>query len=572
MKIKFRTLAGVVLVTLILFTTCKTSDNRSREAYNKDTFQETDKLSLAWITGREVKLDTLVAKKKAGVWSEEMNRFYASRKYKAAWLTNQQLNKNGEELFSVMNSIWEDGLSAEAYNFSSLKSKLKKYEKLTAQEKDSLSYVTILDIELTRAFFNLANDVANGRVDPSLLETVWQTYPKQDNLAAYLSKAVNNKEVESSIEGLKPKSEQYKLLKRYYVSLLEVQEKQNWPVPGYFTEKLEENDSSEQVINVKRFLAATGDLQNIDTTYLRSKLYDGELAEAVQNFQERHGLEADGIIGRATVAEMNQPLEKRISQIRVNLDRMRSLPNDLGDEYIAVNIPGFSLKYVKHNKLVNEMNVVVGSNKHATPVLKDTLSYIVFNPEWNVPNSIATNEILPKIKKDSSYLARNNYKVVPYAGSSKNIDWSAVSPSKFPYRIVQKSGGSNALGIVKFIMPNRYNIYLHDTPSKKLFSRAKRNFSHGCIRLAEPVKLAEDILAGQLSPGEIEEVLASHETKKVVLKERIPVHMFYQTAWVDEDGKLQFREDIYKHDPLALAQIQKFDSKSEHQLLFAESK
>ena len=572
MERKYRILVCTVLIALVLFTTCKTSDNRNHESYLKKTNIETERFPLAWIAGKEVKIDTLVASSKEALWNEKLNEFYASRDYKAAWLTNRQLNKNGEEFFDVMNTIWQDGLSSETYNYAYLKTKLKQYKQLSAQEKDSLSIVTELDIAMSKAYFKLAADVANGQVDPSSFDTIWQTYPKHDDLTSYLAKAVNKKNVEDAIEKLKPQTDRYELLKRHYIGLWEAKENKHWPVPGYFSGKLEAKDSSLQVVKIKRFLAVTGDLQNTDTTYLSSQLFDNSLAEAVQNFQQRHGLVADGIVGKATVAEMNQPLEKRLDQIRVNLDRLRSLPDDLGEEYIAVNIPGFSLEYVKHDKLVNKMNVVVGNNRHATPVFKDTLSYIVFNPEWNVPNSIATKEILPKAKADSTYIARNNYEVLPYSGASKNVDWSKVSSSDFPYRIVQKSGGSNALGMVKFIMPNQHSIYLHDTPSKSLFKRAKRNFSHGCIRLAEPVELAESLLAGQLSRKEIDEIIASRETKKVILEEQIPVHLFYQTAWVDEAGQLQFREDIYKHDRLALAQMQKYKDQGENKLLLAKSK
>lgn len=567
MERKYRILVSIVLLASVLFTTCKTSETRSSEP----SFKKTDKLPFAWIAGREVKIDTIWANSTNDLWNESLSEFYASRDYKAAWLTNRQLNKNGEELFDVINSVWQDGLSCEAYDKSFLESKLKEYEQLSAQEKDSLFVATKLDIAFTEVYFKLAADIENGLISPSLVDTVWETYPGMDDLDLYLTKAVNKENVENALNKLKPQSEQYELLKRSYVELIEAKESNEWPVPGYFSGKLEERDSSKQVVKIKLFLATTGDLQSKDSTYLSSQLFDSSLTTAIKAFQQRHGLEVDGVVGRATLAEMNVPVEKRLDQIRVNLDRLRSLPDEFGDEYIAVNIPGFSLEYVKHHKPVKKMNVVVGNNSHATPVLKDTLMYLVFNPEWNVPNSIATNEILPKVKADSTYLVRNNYEVIPYSGANKRVDWSELSPSYFPYRIVQKSGGSNALGMVKFIMPNRHSIYLHDTPSKQLFSKAKRNFSHGCIRLAEPIELAESILDRQLTREEIDEILSGGEPTKVVLDKQIPVHFFYQTTWVDENGQLQFREDIYKHDRLALAQMQKHDQQSEYKALLAEN-
>jgi murein L,D-transpeptidase YcbB/YkuD len=251
---------------------------------------------------------------------------------------------------------------------------------------------------------------------------------------------------------------------------------------------------------------------------------------------------------------MNVPLEFRIDQIRVNMERLRWLPETYGEEYILVNLPEFRLRYYQKGIKLEEMKIVIGEIEHYTPVLKDTLRYIVFNPNWNLPRSIAVKEKLPKIKADPYYLEKNDYLLFRdgYRGSDTidpyEVDWEPVTQDNFPYYMVQSAGKYNALGRVKFLFPNNHAIYMHDTPADHLFKYNERDFSHGCIRLDEPFRLAEKILEDQKSYMEIQDILDSEEPTTVKVEDLIRVFFLYRTAWVDDDDRLNFREDLYNFD------------------------
>lgn len=333
-----------------------------------------------------------------------------------------------------------------------------------------------------------------------------------------------------------------------------------WPLPGS-TGALRLNDSSEAVIRLKRYLLATGDLNDVNRRYISDPVFDEKLMDAVKNFQVRHGLNPDGIAGENTLQSMNVPASERLEQIEANIARMQNLPADWGDRYIVVNIPGYVMEYYEEGRLATRMNVVVGELENYTPAFQDTMSYIVFNPEWNVPVSIAVEEIVPEVKSDPGYLAKHNYVILK--GSQNNpdtippeeVNWDELTEDNFPLRIVQLPGKSNSLGRIKFMFPNNYNIYLHDTPAEQLFKYEKRAFSHGCIRLEKPMELAEILLSGQMKPEEIKEVLDTNETTSVPLKNKVVVHLIYETAWVDKEGRLNFREDIYGLDKQTVSEI-----------------
>ncbi len=483
-----------------------------------------------------------------------VSRFYFHRDNEFAWLEDQGLNNNGKELVEQLRLSWKEGLPSEVYNLPEIQTEL---TKLKTEGNFSLTELHNLDILLSRAYINYASDLAYGRVDPKKLDVDWQGYPHKLRIEEYLEKAIAENNIAQSLQQLLPVHEQYHRLKNSYLHLLELNAAAAWPLPGYL-QVLKQNANSPEVVDLKRFLAATGDLYTSDSLYVHSTEFDTRLEFAVKNFQNRHGLKADGIVGKKTLAEMNKPLSYRIDQIRLNMDRLRRLPDDVYNRDVLVNVPDFTLQYFENGRLIQKMNVVVGKIKKYTPLLKDTITYIVFNPTWNVPRSIATEEMLPRIKTDSTYLSRNNYMLLrgSYASTDvvdpKTVNWSHISADNFPFSIVQKPGRTNALGTIKFMLPNNYSIYLHDTPANYLFDKTQRDFSHGCIRLEKPVKLAEEILDGQMTPEEIRHELILRETESVVLDHPVAVHIIYQTAWVDDSGKLQFREDIYGFDELSL--------------------
>jgi L,D-transpeptidase YcbB len=287
------------------------------------------------------------------------------------------------------------------------------------------------------------------------------------------------------------------------------------------------SDSSSSIGAIRERLFWLGDLKENTP----SNRFDTSLQNAVKNFQRRLGYKEDGKINRTLLAEMNTPIEKRIEQILVNMERCRWVPVQLKSNYLLVNIPEFKLHVYNQDTIAFSMNVVVGKYQNKTVVFNGEMNQIVFSPYWNIPSSILRKEILPAIRRNSNYLA------------SHNMEWNGGN-------VRQKPGPNNSLGLVKFLFPNSHSIYLHDTPAKSLFSKEKRAFSHGCIRVAEPKKLATYLLRDEENWNEanITKAMEKGTEQYVTLKKKIPVFIAYFTAWVDRKGQLNFRQDVYKRD------------------------
>jgi murein L,D-transpeptidase YcbB/YkuD len=289
-------------------------------------------------------------------------------------------------------------------------------------------------------------------------------------------------------------------------------------------------------------------------------VYDNALVEAVKRFQARQGLAVDGVIGGSTIVAMNVPVADRIKSIIATMERVRWMPEDLGRQFVIVNIAAFELRRFDGGAVKERMAVVVGKPYHRTPVFSDRIRYVEFNPYWNVPPGIAIKEELPKLRSNPGGVAAQGFEAVQgnRVLELQSIDWSHYGAGNFPFQLRQKPGANNALGRVKLIFPNPHNVYLHDTPARSLFSRTERAFSHGCIRLARPLELAEQVLeAGGVEgwdSGRINRVIASAKTTVVNLRDPLPVHITYLTAWIDS-GIPNFRGDIYGHDAKLLAAL-----------------
>jgi murein L,D-transpeptidase YcbB/YkuD len=296
----------------------------------------------------------------------------------------------------------------------------------------------------------------------------------------------------------------------------------------------------------------TGDLRS--NAELHGQTYDVDLQEAVRHFEARHGLPDSRVLTRPVVAAMNVPVAMRIRQIELNMERWRWFPRDLGPVHISVNVPEYHLDLWDHGRVALAMNVVVGAVDKPTPIFSDTMTTVAFAPYWNVPDSIANDETLPEVVSDPDYLVRNNIEVVSTSGQvidPATIDWSQAQEEEgFPYRFRQRPGTANSLGRVKFLFPNDFDVYLHDTPAAALFSKNYRALSHGCVRVQDPVKLAEYLLqaSGRWQPDRIEQAMNAPEEQQVKLPSPIPVHLMYWTARVDADGTVRFFDDIYGHD------------------------
>ena len=289
--------------------------------------------------------------------------------------------------------------------------------------------------------------------------------------------------------------------------------------------------------------------------------FDEDLKTAVISFQKNHGLYADGIVGSLTQKFLNMSANEKIEQIRINLERMRFLPRDLGEKYLIVNIPEFKLKLIEDHTVKLSMNVVVGESKHPTPIFSDNMSYIVLNPKWNIPESITKKEIIPKLIKDPNYLASKGIDIYSsWHPESEKMNTQDIIDAfiledldSMPnFRLTQSPSSENPLGRMKFIFPNKHAVYMHDTPAKSLFSNARRAYSHGCIRLSKPQELL-NIIASEdksLDLGKIDSILKETNEKSIGLSKKIPVHLVYLTSSVDEEGQLQFREDVYNYDKI----------------------
>jgi murein L,D-transpeptidase YcbB/YkuD len=317
------------------------------------------------------------------------------------------------------------------------------------------------------------------------------------------------------------------LLRSYLKTYSDIDSSGTWLNVSTERKRLSKGDSSVVIAQIRKRLALTGDFDG-DTS---SHRYTADLLDAVKRFQESRGLQADGVIGPSVIEELNIPASKIVQGIVLNMERARWVPVSLEGSYLVVNIPAYKLYVYDHDSIVWDMNIVAGQPIHETVIFNGDLKYVVFSPYWNVPQSIYKNEILPGIQRDPNYLTKHNMEMV---GNG----------------VRQKPGPKNSLGRVKFLFPNSYNIYLHDTPSKSLFNRESRAFSHGCIRLAEPKKLAMYLLRNkpEWTEKKIEAAMQSNKEKWVTLDKPVPVFISYFTAWVGRNGALNLRRDVYNRD------------------------
>lgn len=332
-----------------------------------------------------------------------------------------------------------------------------------------------------------------------------------------------------------------------------------WPeVPDGPTIRPDAEDP--RLATLARRLLVSGDIAAADMPVSTSE-YNETLQNAVRRFQARHGLEADALVGRATLRSLNVTVQQRIDQIRVNLERLRWHPDTESHDLVLVNIPAFKAYVIRDGQIVWTTNVIVGDPENKTPVFQSMLKSVVFNPTWTVPYSIASKEMLPKIKRDPSFFRRGNYELFDRAGNpvdSSSVDWSTVERRTFPFTLVQQPGPANQLGQVKFMIPNDYSVCMHDTPAKSLFASAVRAFSHGCIRIEEPLGLAEVLLGSEnWTRKQVDSQVESRETRSIVLAEPLPVHVVYWTAEVDDLGVMHFYDDIYEWDATVLERLDK---------------
>jgi L,D-transpeptidase YcbB len=475
--------------------------------------------------------------------------FYKGRNYLPAWSEDGHLTQV-DSLIKAVEDAYGDGLSPDYYHLSLIKSSADRVGKEQIAYSEQLSN---LDILLTDAFLTLGCHLSGGCVNPVTLETKWFAKSMKVDISSVLEQALKKKQIREALTELRPQKDIYNSLRQALAQYREPALKTEWPRVSSGP-SLKKGLKSDRVAELRKRLEASGDLA-ADATAV-SDFFDEKLEQAVIAFQTRHGFEGDGVVGRKTLDALNVPLKKRVRQMELNMERLRWILGSQEERFIVVNIADFRLDVIEHDKSVLSMKVVVGKNYQSTPIFAAKMTYIVVNPVWNVPSSIARNEILKKIQEDPLYLTKQNIKVVEGPGfqgqqlDPEKIDWSQITANDLKYRFRQAPGPLNPLGTLKFMFPNEYNVYLHDTSTKSLFSRDVRTFSHGCIRIEKPLELAEYLLADdpRWSVKKLEAAIEKGAEQIIQVPKPLNVNFLYLTAWVDENNIVQFRNDIYGRD------------------------
>ncbi|MGA6925119.1 MAG: L,D-transpeptidase family protein [Desulfosarcina sp.] len=482
---------------------------------------------------------------------------YRKRNYRPVWMDESLGLERAHAMARAVDHIGEDGLAASDYHLDAIRALLTEAREQSSSTEPNLATTELwadLDLLLTDAFLMIGSHLAGGRVNPETLHTDWKITPGVINLLAPLDRAAASGDIDTALGAFRPSHNGYAALRGELARLRSRYAVGGWPQLDE-RQTLGQGDRHHLVGELRRRLASDDEVEPVlpgsDPLVL-----DANLASAVRRFQQRNGLKADGVVGRETFEALNTPVQRRIRQVELNLERWRWLPHDLGNRYIIVNTADFNLRGVENGRTVQHMRVVVGRPARRSPVFSASMTYLVINPYWNVPRTIAVEDVLPKIQEDLSYLYRQgihvfeNWDLDAPELDPTTVDWQAYHANRFPFRLRQDPGPSNALGHLKFMFPNRFAVYLHDSPDRSLFNRIQRDFSSGCIRMEKPAELAHFVLLDdpQWTPEALSERIEKGETHTIWLKHPMPVHLVYMTAWVDETGALQFRHDIYDRD------------------------
>lgn len=492
-------------------------------------------------------------------YAEQIQDFYAQRDYLEVWLLNDGLSKEGRELIAKIEDSKYDGLLPSDYNLEEIyglstdaEKKNKKFRKLSSDEK------VRLELLLTDGFFNLAHDLEKGKVNPAELDSSWKFDEKATSAdyIALINEVVAGAPVDKTFAKLYPNAELYAQGKKAIKELYETLKKDTltWdmqPVDGAI--KVGERHAAIPALRKRLiFWDFLKPYKTEDPT-----LFDSELLVGLQKYQKSNGMNPDGVIGSLVAESLNKSPQDLIDIASVNMERLRWMPAINWDqEMVLVNVANYQLDYLQQSDTVFTAKVIVGKEYSESPTFSAPMSYIVFSPYWNIPPSITKDEIIPAVKRNEGYLDEKNMEIVTTSGEpidASQVDWSSGKEEEFPYRVRQKPGGDNSLGLVKFMFPNEYNIYIHDTPARSLFQKETRALSHGCIRIQNPEQFAKILLDdNKWTDEKIQEAMHQDKEETVKLDRKIPVVLLYMTFWADKGGKANFRPDVYDRDAALL--------------------
>lgn len=544
--LRFSTLVKFILIIAILFT-----PNAIKYSYSLNFFVHQSNFIKDQLFLKENLLSELASLR--GKINNQLMQFYRENNFLPAWKNKDgELSDNAKALVETLKNANQEGLKPQDYYIAKINALINEINNNSISEVEKENLQATLDITLTKAFFLYASHMYNGVNNYKNAFPYWKNMKESLNLGLLLKQALINSSIKESLADLEPTYSQYQKLKAKLNEYEEMASRLTWPIiPKGETLKLGSKGKRVELLQQRLFLS--GELSHIK----HKGKFSEEVKEALTKYQENNGLYVDGELNEETLNSLNVPLKYRIQQIKLNMDKMRLLPKDLGKTYIMVNLPDFSLDLLDKGRTALAMDVAIGDVKHPSCVLNSKIEYVVINPYWYLPNNIATEELWPKLKKDYNILkekqvdvlekTEKGYKVI----NADNIDWAKIDPSEFSkYKFRQAPSEMNSLGKVKFIFNNPCQIYLHAALNPEVFDLYKRDFSHGCIRVSEPFNLAYYLLNNEKSYTEdkVKYMFEKEFNKTILLAQPINIYLVYFTTWVDDQGILQFRDDIYKLD------------------------
>lgn len=508
--------------------------------------------------------------------------FYLRRDYQPIWMSSYELTDSGKQLLQILRETAADNWRNYDYSLATL-------ERETLRLSNVPKQATSVEVLLTDAFVTYAQQALNSQLLPDTDEadhqnlrkvsTSNQTVVTEEQIVELLNEAIKRNDLNQLLEKLTPNHPGYLRLRKELNRYLALANSGNWQnLPADL--RLKEQDRHPLVPYLRWLFEQTGDMpkgtfawlikHNKSNAYIpvpeqdidlndASYLFDNNLKQALISFQTRHRLKESGEIDQATLTWLNVPPHQIAQKIALNMKRWRHLPRDLGQRYVMVNMADYKLELINNGSVELEMRVIIGNQQRRTPVMVQTISTLELAPTWSVPKRIALASIVPRARKDPGYLERRGFQVIGKVDgvdqyiNPHDIDWNRVSDRYFPYRIVQKSGDDNALGSIKFLFPNDKDIYLHDTSQPQLFNLDNRAISSGCVRVEQPRLLADKLLRGQQgwNRSNIDSAIDQNRTTRIKLHDQVPVYLMYWTTWVDAQGRLQLRDDVYQRDLVA---------------------